>query len=60
MKTALRIDHKKCVGCATCVVIAPNIFKIGKNGKAEIQPENGSKKEIDLAIFSCPMKAISK
>ena len=55
------IDTKKCVGCGTCCAIAPKTFKIGEKGKASIISQNGnSKKDIDLAIFSCPVQAISK
>lgn len=55
------IDFRKCVGCGTCSTIAPKTFKVGKNGKAEIISDKGNaQKDIDLAIFSCPMQAISK
>lgn len=58
MKT-LTIDMKKCVGCGTCCIIAPKTFKMGKNGKAMVI-SNGKDKNIDLAIFTCPVQAISR
>ena len=55
------IDSQKCVGCGTCSTIAPKTFKVNKNGKAKVISDTGNpQKDIDLAIFSCPMHAISQ
>ncbi|MFH1827324.1 MAG: ferredoxin [bacterium] len=57
----LIIDQKKCVGCKTCTIIASKTFKIGESGKATtILKSKDKDKDIDLAIFSCPVQAISK
>jgi len=54
------VDKKKCIGCGTCVYIAPNIFQLGKDGKSKvINQDVKSIKKIDEAISSCPVGAIS-
>lgn len=55
----LVVDQDKCLGCGTCVVVASKTFRLGRNGKSEVIDENGdSKKEIQNAIDSCPVRAI--
>ncbi len=56
----LKIDPQNCIGCGTCVLIAPDFFKMDESrGKAVIkkQPDKITE-EIKEAITSCPTGAI--
>lgn len=56
----LTVDKKKCIGCGTCAILYPKTFKLGKDGKSEvINPKGNSEEEIQNAIDSCPVSAIS-
>ncbi len=53
------IDKNLCLGCGTCVAIAPKSFKLGNDGKAEvIEPMGDKETAIKEAIDSCPVSAI--
>jgi len=53
------IDKKLCIGCGTCVAIAPQSFKLTDDGKAEVIEPMGDKEGfIKEAIDSCPVAAI--
>lgn len=55
----ITVNKKKCIGCGTCVVIAPKTFKLADDGKAEvIDPPNDEEKTIKEAVDSCPVQAI--
>jgi len=55
----ISIDKNLCIGCGTCVAIAPKTFKLGADGKAEaIEPAGDEEKTIKEAIDSCPVSAI--
>lgn len=54
------IDQIECIGCGMCTLMCPNIFKLGKNGKAEVIGQAvGIKEEVVEAIDSCPVDAIT-
>jgi ferredoxin len=56
----IRIDKNKCIGCGTCVALAPKSFKLGNDSKAQvIEPPGDEKATIKDAVDSCPVKAIS-
>jgi len=53
------VDKNLCLGCGTCVVIAPKTFRLGAEGKAEvIEPASDKEETIKEAIDSCPVNAI--
>ena len=56
------IDAELCVGCGTCAAIAPELFKMNDEGKAdfigEVTDEN--LEVLDRAISMCPTTAIIK
>lgn len=53
------VDKNLCLGCGTCVVMAPKTFRLGVDGKAEVIEPAGDKEEtIKEAIDSCPVNAI--
>ena len=55
----ITIDKNLCIGCGTCVSIAPKTFKLGNEGKAEvIEPIGNNEATIQDAIDSCPVAAI--
>lgn len=54
------IDQKKCIGCGTCVALAPEVFELGPDGKARVKNlKGGGEETIKLAAESCPVQAIS-
>ncbi|MDI6806198.1 MAG: ferredoxin [Candidatus Aenigmarchaeota archaeon] len=55
----VKIDKKLCIGCGSCVAIAPEIFDLDKDGKAIVKNPKGNG-SIDEAIEVCPVKAIKK
>ncbi len=55
----VKVDKTKCIGCGTCVAIAPGSFKLGNDGKAEvIEPPADDEEKIKEAAESCPVGAI--
>ena len=55
----ITIDSNLCIGCGTCVVIAPKTFKLGNEGKAElIEPIGDNEATVQESIDSCPVLAI--
>ncbi len=58
----IEINGEKCVGCMSCVNIAPGFFKFDdqKNiARVKKQPPDRITKKVKLAIQSCPVEAIS-
>ncbi len=55
----VKVDKDKCIGCGTCVAIAPKSFKFADDGKAVfISPPGDEDAKIQEAIDSCPVAAI--
>ena len=53
------IDKNLCIGCGTCVSIAPKTFKLDNEGKAEVLELVGDNETtVQEAIDSCPVTAI--
>lgn len=60
MVVKILINKNKCIGCGTCSFLAPKVFKLGKDGKADVVDQSVSMtKEIKMAIEGCPERAIS-
>ena len=54
------VDKTKCIGCGTCIAIAPKSFKFGEDGKSEpIEPPGDEEEKIKEAAESCPVQAIN-
>jgi NTE family protein len=54
------VDEDRCVGCGSCVVQAPQVFKLDARGKAEVLTPVQSWSPIDGAyVLNCPTYAIS-
>ena len=57
----VQVDKTKCIGCGTCVALAPKTFKLGDDGKSEAFAQDiDSDETLEQAIQSCPAQAISK
>ena len=55
------VDPKLCLGCGTCVALAPKSFRLNKEGKAEVlEPPGDDEKKIKEAIESCHTAAIKE
>ncbi len=55
----IKVDREKCVGCGSCVAIAPEIFDLDDEGKCYVKNQEGEG-NLDEAIKACPVGAISK
>jgi NTE family protein len=54
------IDEDRCVGCGSCVVQAPKVFRLDTRGKAEVLTPIQTWSPIDGAyVLNCPTYAIS-
>ncbi len=54
------VDQDVCSGAAVCVALAPEVFELNDEGKAEVvDPEGADEETIQQAIDSCPVDAIS-
>ncbi|MBU3935178.1 ferredoxin [Patescibacteria group bacterium] len=58
MSKTIVVQTAKCIGCQTCVLIDPQVFKFNqKTFKAEVQSQTENK-NTQTAINSCPTSAI--
>ena len=54
------VDEQRCVGCGTCVIQAPSVFRLGAGGKAEVHAPLQTWTPIDGSyLLNCPTSAIS-
>lgn len=54
------VDKEKCIGCGTCVSLAPKAFEMDDDGKSKVINAEAESSEIDDAITNCPVDAILK
>lgn len=53
------VDRDLCIGAASCIAIAPGVFKLDEENKAVVYDAKGADDEtILLAAQSCPTRAI--
>ncbi len=53
------VDRDLCIGAASCIAIAPNVFALDEENKAIVTNPRGADDEtIILAAQSCPTRAI--
>lgn len=53
------VDRNLCIGAASCVVIAPKVFQLDSEAKAEVVDQKGADEATILdAAKSCPVLAI--
>ena len=55
------VNPDLCIGCGLCVSTAPEVFRINEEGVSEAYAEtpDGMWEEVEEAVNSCPVKAIS-
>jgi NTE family protein len=54
------VDESRCVGCGSCVIQAPQVFRLDPRGKAEVLSPVQTWSPIDGAyVLNCPTYAIS-
>jgi len=53
-----RVDEKECIGCATCVDLAPTVFRMAANAKAVVTGQAGPADKIQAAADACPVSCI--
>jgi NTE family protein len=54
------VDEQRCVGCGSCVVQAPKVFRLDARGKAEVHSPVQTWSPVDGAyLLNCPTYAIS-
>ena len=55
------VDPDVCIGCGLCPTIAPEVFRMDDDGRAEAYAETtaDNKDGVREAIDSCPVSAIS-
>ena len=55
----IKIDKDKCIGCGTCIALAPNTFQLNDENKSVVKDEKGDPEETVLeAAKACPVGAI--
>ena len=59
-KIKITVDKTKCIGSASCVVIAPQFFDLGEDGKsmALIDIATDNLELLKKAAGACPVNAI--
>lgn len=58
-KYKVQVINEKCIGAASCVAIAPNVFQLNEENIAYIVSQDGNDDETKLlAAQSCPTAAI--
>jgi ferredoxin len=60
MSKKIVVDKETCIGCGTCVSIAPDYFDLGSDGKSFVIKEYNEKDkdQIEEAKNNCPVGAI--
>lgn len=55
----IKIDKEKCIGCGACTIMAPDIFELGDDGKAQVKVDAKIDEELaKQSVDSCPVGAI--
>ncbi len=54
----VEVDKDTCIGCGSCVAVAPDIFQMGDNGKAEVIKDEKTD-GAEEAAGVCPVDAIT-
>jgi NTE family protein len=59
-KMQIAVDPTRCIGCGICVAMAPKVFRMGENGKAEVINSRQVWSPVDGGyVHHCPTFAIS-
>lgn len=56
----IKINQETCIGCGTCLALAPASFKWNDQNKADgINPPGDDEKTVKDATAACPVQAIT-
>lgn len=54
------VNQETCIGCGTCLALAPASFKWNEQNKAEgINPAGDDEKMVKEVVEACPVQAIT-
>lgn len=57
------LDEKKCIGCATCAVLCPEVFSLNENETVAIvnnkAVKNTDADKLKSTVQACPSNALS-
>ncbi len=57
--TRIEVDRELCIGAASCIAVAPQVFELDGENKAVVKPNHGATGDIILqAAKACPVAAI--
>ena len=56
----VKVDQDTCIGCGSCVAVAPKIFEMDSNGKAKVKDsvEDPDEQKAKEGANVCPVNAI--
>ena len=58
----IRIDYDLCEGNAVCMKVAPEVFTVGDDDRAQLlvtSPGEDLRAKVDAAVRRCPRQALS-
>ncbi|MFZ2537874.1 MAG: ferredoxin [Oscillospiraceae bacterium] len=55
----VEVDQELCIGCGLCPAVAPEVFEMNADGKADAKPvASGQEDSAISALEQCPVSAI--
>ncbi|MFH1790057.1 MAG: ferredoxin [bacterium] len=54
----LKVDAEKCIGCGTCVALAPDLFKMSGDKAEPINGKCEDEESANMSVDACPTQAI--
>ena len=60
MNMFVMVDQDECLGCGSCEAVAPEVFEMNGDGKAEAPNEvtDAQKDSVEEAMSMCPVNCI--
>ena len=55
----IKIKKDCCIGCGNCAAVCPEVFEMGRDGKAKVKKQKNVPC-VNKAIQECPNQCISK
>lgn len=55
----VKVDPNKCIGCGSCVAVAPKVFEMKEAVASVIGEPEGEEENVKMAKDCCPVEAIS-
>lgn len=55
----LLVVEERCIGCGTCVDLAPGVFALDASGKARVLVQDGAEDAVRAAVEACPTSCIT-